>query len=92
MAIASKWLGANYNRPGFDIFNFNVYAMCGDGDMMEGVACEAASLAGTLGFQIFAGFTTTPRDAGRTGGLVVQRRCDDAIRGLDGTSAGCRCE
>src|SRR6266481_2154411 len=48
IAIASKWLGANYNRPGFDIFNFNVYAMCGDGDMMEGVACEAASLAGHL--------------------------------------------
>ena len=49
MAIASKWLGANYNRPGFEIFNFNVYTMCGDGDMMEGVACEAASLAGHLG-------------------------------------------
>ena len=48
MAIAGKWLGANYNRPGFEIFNFNVYAMCGDGDVMEGVACEAASLAGHL--------------------------------------------
>ena len=49
MAIASKWLGANYNRPGFEVFNFNVYTMCGDGDLMEGVACEAASLAGHLG-------------------------------------------
>jgi transketolase len=48
MAIASKWLGENYNRPGFEIFNFNVYAVCGDGDLMEGVACEAASLAGHL--------------------------------------------
>lgn len=48
MAIASKWLGANYNRPGFEIFDFNVYAICGDGDMMEGVCCEAASLAGHL--------------------------------------------
>jgi transketolase len=48
MAIASKWLGENYNRPGFDIFDFNVYAICGDGDMMEGVCCEAASLAGHL--------------------------------------------
>jgi transketolase len=48
MAIASKWLGANYNKPGFDIFDFNVYALCGDGDMMEGVCCEAASLAGHL--------------------------------------------
>jgi transketolase len=48
MAIASKWLGANYNKPGFEIFDFNVYAMCGDGDIMEGVCCEAASLAGHL--------------------------------------------
>ena len=48
MAIASKWLASRYNRPGFEIFNFNVYAVCGDGDLMEGVACEAASLAGHL--------------------------------------------
>ena len=48
MAIASKWLGANYNKPGFEVFDFNVYAMCGDGDIMEGVCCEAASLAGHL--------------------------------------------
>jgi transketolase len=48
MAIASKWLGANFNKPGFEIFDFNVYAICGDGDLMEGVASEAASLAGHL--------------------------------------------
>ena len=48
MAVAGKWLGQTYNRPGFDIFDFNVYAVCGDGDIMEGVACEAASLAGHL--------------------------------------------
>ncbi|HKW62953.1 MAG TPA: transketolase [Candidatus Acidoferrum sp.] len=48
MAVASKWLGENYNKPGFEIFDFNVYAICGDGDMMEGVCCEAASLAGHL--------------------------------------------
>ena len=48
MAMASKWLGARYNRPGFEIFDYNVYAMCGDGDMMEGVGSEAASLAGHL--------------------------------------------
>jgi transketolase len=48
MAIASKWLGENYNKPGFAVFDFNVYAVCGDGDLMEGVACEAASLAGHL--------------------------------------------
>src|SRR6266436_6928979 len=38
MAIASRWLGANYNRPGFELFNFNVYTMSDDGDLMEGVA------------------------------------------------------
>jgi transketolase len=48
MAIAGKWLGENYNKPGFAIFDFDVYAVCGDGDLMEGVASEAASLAGHL--------------------------------------------
>jgi len=48
MAIAGNWLAANYNQPGFDVFDYNVYAICGDGDMMEGVGCEAASLAGHL--------------------------------------------
>jgi transketolase len=48
MAIASRWLGANFNRPGFDVFDFNVYAMCSDGDLMEGIGGEAASLAGHL--------------------------------------------
>jgi transketolase len=48
MAIASKWLAANFNRPGFEIFDFNVYAMCSDGDLMEGLGGEAASLAGHL--------------------------------------------
>jgi len=48
MAIASKWLAATFNKPGFEIFNFRVYSICGDGDLMEGVAGEAASLAGHL--------------------------------------------
>jgi transketolase len=48
MAIAERWLAARYNRPGFDIFNYNIYTICGDGDLMEGVASEAASLAGHL--------------------------------------------
>jgi transketolase len=48
MAMASKWLATRYNRPGFEIFDFNVWTICGDGDLMEGVASEAASLAGHL--------------------------------------------
>jgi transketolase len=48
MAIAGRWLAARYNRPGFDLFDFNVYAICGDGCLMEGVSSEAASLAGHL--------------------------------------------
>jgi transketolase len=48
MAIASKWLAANFNRPSFEVFDFNVYAMCSDGDLMEGIGGEAASLAGHL--------------------------------------------
>ncbi len=49
MAIAQKWLAHHYNRPGFDIFDYHLYAVCGDGCLMEGVASEAASLAGHLG-------------------------------------------
>ena len=49
MAIAGEWLAANFNQPGFELFNFRVYSICGDGDLMEGVAAEAASLAGHLG-------------------------------------------
>lgn len=48
MAIASKHLAAKYNRPGYELFGYNVFALCGDGDIMEGVAAEAASLAGHL--------------------------------------------
>ncbi len=48
MAIASKHLAGRYNKPGYELFDFDVYALCGDGDMMEGVACEAASIAGHL--------------------------------------------
>jgi transketolase len=48
MAIAKKWLANRYNRPGFEIFDYNIYAVCGDGCMMEGVASEAGSLAAHL--------------------------------------------
>ena len=46
MAIAGRWQAAHFNRPGFELFNFRVYALAGDGDMMEGLSSEAASLAG----------------------------------------------
>jgi transketolase len=49
MAIASRWLAERYNRDNFTIFDFDVYTPCSDGDLMEGVASEAASLAGHLG-------------------------------------------
>jgi transketolase len=49
MAIAQKWLANRFNKPGFEIFDYNIYAVCGDGCLMEGISSEAASLAGHLG-------------------------------------------
>src|ERR1700676_5410883 len=48
MAISERWLAAYFNRPGFELFNYNIWAICGDGDMMEGISSEAASVAGHL--------------------------------------------
>ena len=48
MAIAGRWLAQRFNRPDFAVFDYDVYTVCGDGDMMEGVTSEAASLAGHL--------------------------------------------
>jgi len=49
MAIARKWLAAHFNRPGFEIFDYSIYTVCGDGCLMEGVGSEGASLAAHLG-------------------------------------------
>ena len=48
MVIAGKWMASYFNRPGFEMFDYDVYSLCGDGDMMEGLTSEAASLAGHL--------------------------------------------
>ena len=48
MAIAERWLAGHFNRPGFELFGYNIWAFCGDGDMMEGISGEAASVAGHL--------------------------------------------
>jgi transketolase len=48
MAMAGQWFAARYNQPGFDLFGYDVYALCSDGDLMEGIGCEAASVAGHL--------------------------------------------
>ncbi|HXM09815.1 MAG TPA: transketolase [Terriglobales bacterium] len=47
-AIAERWLAQYFNRPGFELFNYNIWTFCGDGDMMEGISSEAASIAGHL--------------------------------------------
>jgi transketolase len=49
LAIAKRHLAARFNRPGFELFNYKIYAICSDGDIMEGISSEAASLAGHLG-------------------------------------------
>lgn len=48
MAIAQQYIASRYNKPGFDLFDYKIYAICSDGDIMEGVSAEAASLAGHL--------------------------------------------
>jgi transketolase len=48
MAIAQQYLASRYNKEGFNLFDYKIYAICSDGDLMEGVSAESASLAGHL--------------------------------------------
>ena len=83
MAIAEKHLAAVYNRPGYNIVDHYTYVMCGDGDLMEGVSHEAASLAGTLApGQDDLSLRRQPHLARRADRPLVHRGRDRAFRGL----------
>ena len=82
MAIASRWLAAHFNQPDFDLFDFNVFTLCSDGDMMEGISNEAASIAGHLKLSnlcwIYDDNHITIEGRHRTG---LQRRRGHAVQG-----------
>ena len=88
MAIAERWLASYFNRPGFDLFDYDVYALCGDGCMMEGISGEAASLAGHLKLAISAGSTTTIRSRSR--GTPRWRTAMTSQRAFSGTAGTSR--
>ena len=80
MAIAEKHLAAIYNRPGFEVVDHHTYALCGDGDLMEGVSHEAASLAGTLGLgKLIVSLRRQPDLARRPHGAELHRECRGAL-------------
>ena len=60
MAIGASWLAQHFNRPGFELFDYDVYALCSDGDMMEGISGEAASIAGHLQLKRTCAGSTIP--------------------------------
>ena len=83
MAIAERWLAAHFNRPGFELFGYNIWAICGDGDMMEGISSEAASVAGHLRLSNLCWIYDNNHITieGKTD-LSLQRRCRGALQGL----------
>src|SRR5258708_8404680 len=61
MAIAERWLAVYFNRPGFELFNYNIWAICGDGDMLEGISSEAASVTRHLKLSnLYSIYNTNP--------------------------------
>jgi transketolase len=89
MAMAQKWLAARYNRPGFDVFDYNIYSVCGDGCMMEGIASEAASLAAHLGLDNLCwSSTTTTSPLKATRGSHLRRTLQPGFWVTAGTFCG----
>ncbi len=83
MAMAERHLAAIYNRPGFEVVNHHTYALCGDGDLMEGVSHEAAALAGTLGLGKLTFIYDDNLDLARWTDIAeLYRRLFEAIRSL----------
>ena len=83
MAIAEKHLAAIYNKPGFEVVNHHTYALLGDGDLMEGVSHEAASLAGTLGLgKLMLIYDDNLISLDGPTELSYNGRCAGALRGL----------
>ena len=80
MAIAERWLADRYNRPGFTVFDYNIYAICGDGCLMEGVGAEAASLAGHLGLDHLCWIFDNNHHHRRKHGHRVHRGCGNRFQ------------
>ena len=83
MAMAEKHLAATYNRPGFEVVDHHTYVLCGDGDLMEGISHEAASLAGTLKLgKLIVLYDDNLISLDGPTELELHRECVRAVRGL----------
>ena len=77
MAVASKWMAAHFNRPGFDLFGFDTFVIAGDGDLMEGVSNEAASFAGDV--RLYLSFSPIGRTTSLISGLPRRETCTQRL-------------
>ena len=83
MAMAERHLAATYNRPGFNVVDHHTFVLCGDGDLMEGLSHEAASLAGTLGLgKLIVLYDDNLISLDGPTELELYRECVQALRGL----------